>query len=68
MSQRDPVKVVLTTEKDGQVYVETPWALPVGLDTFELDNLPFYAYGLSLGDCFSPRQPRMIRGCTSNAC
>jgi len=52
MSRPDPVKVVLTTESDGKVYVETPWAIPVGPNAFELDNLPFYAYGLSLGDRF----------------
>jgi Domain of unknown function (DUF4265) len=30
--------------------VETLWAVRVTPDRFRLDNLPFYAYGVSLGD------------------
>jgi len=52
MNRRDPVKVVLTTVSDESEYIETPWAIPVGPSSYELDNLPFYAYGLSLGDRF----------------
>lgn len=46
------MKVVLTAERDGEVYVETPWAAPIGDGVYELDNLPFFAYGISLGDRF----------------
>jgi hypothetical protein len=52
MTKREPVKVVVVTESDDSVDVETPWAFPVSPNVFELDNLPFYAYGLSLGDHF----------------
>ncbi len=30
--------------------VETIWAFPVGGDLYKIDNSPFYAYGVSLGD------------------
>jgi hypothetical protein len=50
MSPREPVKVVLRSGPDGEV--ETPWAIPVGPNLFELDNIPFFAYGISLGDRF----------------
>ena len=29
---------------------EAMWARPVGDDLYEIDNLPFYAYGINLGD------------------
>lgn len=41
------VKLVLTG-RDGAV--ETPWAEPVGHNLFRLDNMPFYAYGVSADD------------------
>lgn len=52
MNQREPVKVVLVTEAGGEFEVETPWATQVGPNLFELDNIPFFAYGISLGDRF----------------
>lgn len=34
----------------GDGYTETVWAEPVGGDIYRLDNIPYFAYGLSLGD------------------
>ena len=50
----DLVKVVLTGP-DGEV--ETLWARPVGENLFELDNTPWYAYGVSLKDVIEARRP-----------
>ena len=65
MADADLVKVVLTTPPsltDDQEWVETPWARVVGDGLYELDNLPWYAYGISLGDRFEgemvPGDPR----------
>jgi len=46
------VKVVFTVEDGDDVEVETPWAKQVGPNEYELDNLPWYAYGISCGDVF----------------
>ena len=35
--------------------VETLWADPLGDDQYALDNLPWYAYGVSLGDVVAAR-------------
>lgn len=35
--------------------VETLWANVVGPDQYEIDNLPWYAYGLSAGDVVEAR-------------
>ncbi|HZO20655.1 MAG TPA: DUF4265 domain-containing protein [Gemmatimonadaceae bacterium] len=43
----DSVKVLLTGP-DGEV--ETLWAIARGNDRYELDNLPWFAYGVSAGD------------------
>jgi hypothetical protein len=39
-----------TVDKEGNVDVETPWAVSLGDDLYELDNIPFYAYGVSASD------------------
>ena len=45
------VKIELRTEDGtGGVDVETPWAKPLGNDLYQLDNSPFYAYGVSWQD------------------
>jgi hypothetical protein len=44
------VKIVLRHEDGDDVHVETPWAKQVGDNLYELDNLPWYAYGVSCGD------------------
>lgn len=44
------VKIVLRYEDGDDVHVETPWAKQVGDNLYELDNLPWYAYGVSCGD------------------
>jgi len=36
--------------EDGSVDVETPWAVPMGDDLYELANIPFYAYRVSESD------------------
>ena len=43
----EAVKVALTGP-DGEV--ETLWAIPRGDGRYELDNLPWFSYGVSLGD------------------
>ena len=50
----DLVKVQLTGP-DGEV--ETPWARPLGKDQYELDNIPWFTYGLSLHDVIEARAP-----------
>lgn len=45
------VKVLFrVTNSDGSVDVETCWAIAHGQDRYELDNCPFYAYGVSYRD------------------
>lgn len=40
---------------DGGADVETLWAYDLGSDNYKLDNLPFYAYGVSCDDVvFAP--------------
>ena len=55
-------KLVLVTGTGDDAIVETPWAFPVGPSHFRLDNIPFYAYGLSLDDIveatLEPGDPR----------
>lgn len=36
--------------EEGSVNVETLWAFDLGQDRYRLDNMPFYAYSVSLGD------------------
>ena len=36
--------------EEGDVNVETLWAFDLGQDRYRLDNMPFYAYSVSLGD------------------
>lgn len=49
-------KIVLRhVGQDGTVDVETPWARCVGPDLYELDNLPWYAYRVSVGDIVEAR-------------
>jgi Domain of unknown function (DUF4265) len=37
-------------EEDGSANVETLWAFDLGEDRYRLDNSPFYAYSVSVGD------------------
>jgi hypothetical protein len=48
------VKVVLRQESDDSddVNVETPWALPLGDNKYQLKNFPFFYYGISFDDIF----------------
>ena len=50
----DLVKVQLTGP-EGEV--ETPWARSLGDDQYELDNTPWFTYGLSLHDVIEARAP-----------
>jgi hypothetical protein len=44
--------------EDGVVNVETLWAFDLGEDRYQLDNTPFYAYSVSVGDIvFAPIDP-----------
>jgi hypothetical protein len=43
-------KIVLKTVTDDDTIVETPWAFRLGTDLYRLDNIPFFAYGISLAD------------------
>jgi hypothetical protein len=48
----DPTAKVLfrVPSTDGDATVETLWATPLGNDHYQLDNSPFYAYGVSWQD------------------
>jgi len=48
----DLVKVLLSNE-DGDV--ERMWARPLGGNQYQLDNIPWYAYGVSCGDVIEAR-------------
>jgi hypothetical protein len=49
-SNEQLAKIKLRHEDGEEVFVETPWAKRVGTNLYELDNLPWYAYGVSCGD------------------
>lgn len=51
-SAADPTAKVLfrVPRSDGSADVETLWAYDLGDNRYKLDNTPFYAYGVSLGD------------------
>jgi Domain of unknown function (DUF4265) len=43
---------------EGDMNVETLWAFDLGDDRYRLDNTPFYAYSVSLGDVvYAPADP-----------
>jgi hypothetical protein len=44
------VKIRVALDRDAPCEGETLWARPIGDGVFILDNVPFFAYGLSLGD------------------
>src|SRR5689334_7834646 len=50
----DPVKVIFPVEQDESGYPpvneESIWCLPQERDVFQVDNIPFYAYDISLED------------------
>jgi hypothetical protein len=50
MAEPEYTKVVMVTGEGEVSYVETPWVVPVSDGHFRLENIPFYAYGISLGD------------------
>ena len=44
------VKIRLPLEPDAPYVTECVWARPIGDGLFVLDNVPFFAFGLGLGD------------------
>jgi hypothetical protein len=48
-SARDGYVKVGLTDNEGKM-TETVWAVTVGPNRFRLDNVPWFAYGISLGD------------------
>lgn len=66
MNTDEMVKVVFKLEKDEDDYppadYESVWALPVGEGLFQIDNIPFFATEIALGDV---RRILEERGCTS---
>jgi hypothetical protein len=52
-------KVVFrVAEEDGSANVETLWSFDLGENRYRLDNSPFYAYSVSVGDVvFAPVDP-----------
>jgi hypothetical protein len=50
----DNLTKVQLSGPDGEV--ETLWARPVGGDEYELDNIPWYAYGVSCHDVIEARR------------
>lgn len=57
---RDRVKVALPLTRASDDYPpadwEHLWAIPRGTDRYELDNIPFFATGVSAGDLVAVRQ------------
>jgi Domain of unknown function (DUF4265) len=53
-------------EEDGSANVETLWAFDLGEDRYRLDNSPFYAYSVSVGDVvYAPIDPDEGRATSS---
>ncbi len=54
MTDTNLIKVVLCQEHDDsdEVDIETPWALPLGDNQYQLKNFPFFYYGISYNDIF----------------
>jgi hypothetical protein len=57
MNTDEMVKVVFKLEKDEDDYppadYESVWALPVGEGLFQIDNIPFFATEIAIGDVVS---------------
>jgi hypothetical protein len=56
----DHVKINFRLERDSDEYppqdVESMWAVPVGNDTYRLDNVPFFVRGVSSEDIVRAKQ------------
>jgi hypothetical protein len=50
MADRQQAKIVIPLEPGEPYEFESLWAEVVGEDEFVLDNVPFFAYGISRGD------------------
>ena len=47
----EPAKIAFDTE----TIVETLWARQIGPERYRIDNIPFFVYGVSLGDVVEAR-------------
>ena len=58
-SSKPTAKVLFRVpNEDGSAEVETLWAFDLGNNEYQLDNVPFYAYSVSLHDVvFAPYDP-----------
>ncbi len=56
MDNKPDSKIVIQVQQeDGNFDVETPWATSLGNDLYRLENIPFFAYGVSWQDTvFAP--------------
>jgi hypothetical protein len=56
----DHVKINFRLERDNDDYppqdIESMWAVPVGSDTYRLDNVPFFVRGVSSADIVRAKQ------------
>lgn len=50
MTERELVRLVLEQEHDGETRAEILWARPLGNDRYQIRNIPFMRYGVSLDD------------------
>jgi len=50
MSDENYKKITLRLEEGDDVYVETPWVIDLGDGRYQMDNSPFYFYGVVAGD------------------
>ncbi len=58
MSRDNLVKIELRVDADGETHVETPWATPLGRNKFRLENMPFFAYDISLHDVVEAKKQK----------
>lgn len=50
MEEEKYKKIILRLEDGEDVYVETPWVIDIGGGRYQMDNCPFYFYGIAAGD------------------
>jgi hypothetical protein len=56
MKNENLVKIFLEwIDSDGQEMSESVWAEGISVDTFRINNVPFYAYGISYNDVVSAK-------------
>ena len=50
MEEENYKKIIMRLEDGEDVYVETPWVIDLGGGRYQMENSPFYFYGVALGD------------------